>query len=132
MRKFSSKGRTPTRSSAGSAGYDFYAPYSITLAPGESHRMDTGVKAHIGQHEVVLLVPRSGLGSRGLVLLNTIGVVDSDYGDHIVLMLKNAGHEDISINEGDRVVQALILSYLITADDNTTDKRSGGFGSSGK
>ena len=70
----------PKRSTIGSAGYDFIAPYDFTLKPGESVTILTGIRAQMPYGVVLLMMPRSGQGmSYKLQLMNTIGVIDADY-----------------------------------------------------
>ena len=70
----------PKRATSGSAGYDFYAPCGISLKPGETVKVLTGIRARIDEGWVLTLYPRSGLGFRyRLQLNNTVGVIDSDY-----------------------------------------------------
>ena len=72
--------KLPKRATAGSAGYDFYAPYDVKLAPGETAKIPTGIRALIEPGWVLKLYPRSGLGFKyRLQLNNTVGIIDSDY-----------------------------------------------------
>lgn len=72
--------KMPVRATAGSAGYDFCTPYDITLAPGESVKIPTGIRAKMDEGWVLKLYPRSGLGFKfRLQLDNTVGIIDSDY-----------------------------------------------------
>ncbi|MBQ6324705.1 MAG: deoxyuridine 5'-triphosphate nucleotidohydrolase, partial [Clostridia bacterium] len=78
----------PRRATAGSAGYDFLSPLAFSLAPGESLRIPTGVRARIDDGWVLMLFPRSGLGFKyRLQLNNTVGIVDADY-----FGARNEGH----------------------------------------
>ena len=72
--------KKPKRATTGSAGYDFYAPLSITLAPGETIKIPTGIRARMAEGWVLTCDPRSGLGFKfRLQLNNTVGIIDSDY-----------------------------------------------------
>ena len=74
--------KLPMRATKGSAGYDFYAPFSFTLAPGETIKIPTGIRAKMEEGWVLQLFPRSGLGFKfRLQLNNTVGIIDSDYFD---------------------------------------------------
>ena len=78
----------PRRATAGSAGYDFRSTVSVSLAPGETVMIPTGIRVKIDGGWALLLFPRSGLGFRyRLQLNNTVGVIDSDYYDS-----DNEGH----------------------------------------
>jgi len=129
--------RLPQRATAGSAGYDFYAPAAFELAPGETILMPTGVRARMDDGWVLMLFPRSGLGFKyRLQLNNTVGVIDSDYFDaknegHIMLKLTNDSNEGktLTVSAGDAVAQGVFLPYGVTVDDDATGQREGGFGS---
>lgn len=93
----------PRRATSGSAGYDFYLLHDLTLAPGASVLLPTGVRARIAAGWVLLLAPRSSLGFKfRLQLNNTVGVIDSDYyhsdnEGHIMAKLLNDGREGKSL-----------------------------------
>ena len=130
---------TPVRSSAGSAGHYFILTEDITLKPGESAKIFTGIRAEIAEDWVLLLAPRSGLGSKfRMQLNNTIGVIDSDYFEadnegHIIATFTNDSNEDkeLTLKAGDRFMQGFFVPYGITENDVPLGKRTGGFGSSG-
>ena len=70
----------PRRSTRGSAGYNFYLPYSIIIEPGEGVTVSTGIRCKMQEGFVLLIYPRSSMGIKfGLSLANTVGVIDSDY-----------------------------------------------------
>lgn len=130
----------PTRATSGSAGYDFKAPFDFTLAPGETIKIPTGIRAKIDDGWVLMIFPRSGLGFKyRLQLNNTVGVIDSDYfgsdnEGHIMVKMTNCTNEGktISIKAGEGFAQGIFMPYGITVDDNVTDIRNGGFGSTTK
>ncbi len=130
----------PSRATKGSAGYDFYAPYDITLLPGETAKVPTGIRCRMNDDYVLFLVPRSGLGFKyRLQLNNTVGVIDSDYyysdnEGHIFAKITNDTNENkiIEIKKGTGFIQGIFLSYGITEDDSATTIRNGGFGSTTK
>ena len=129
--------RLPRRATAGSAGYDFFAPADFTLAPGETILLPTGVRVRMDEGWVLKLYPRSGLGFKyRLQLNNTVGIIDSDYfharnEGHILLKLTNASNEGraLSIRAGEAVAQGVFVEYGITVDDEASAPRTGGFGS---
>ena len=127
--------RLPERATAGSAGYDFYAPLDFELAPGDTVRIPTGVRARIEPGWVLMLFPRSGLGYKYRVMLNnTVGVVDSDYFDadnegHIFIKLFNAGDRPLRVAAGEAFAQGVFLPFGLTEDDRADGVRTGGFGS---
>lgn len=127
--------RLPVRATAGSAGYDIPAPLDFTLAPGETIKLPTGLRARMAKGWVLLLFPRSGLGFKYRVQLNnTVGVIDADYfgaanEGHIFLKLTNAGDRTLSVRAGEGVAQGVFLPFGITLDDAAEGVRVGGFGS---
>lgn len=132
--------KLPERATAGSAGYDFFTPVSFTLKPGETIKIPTGIRAEINEGWVLNIYPRSGLGFKyRLQLNNTVGIIDSDYffsdnEGHIQIKLTNDSKEGkiLSLEEGQAFCQGVFTEYGITFDDDATDKRNGGFGSTGK
>lgn len=129
--------KLPLRATAGSAGYDFYAPYSFELDVGEEIIIDTGIRARIDNQWVLVILPRSGSGFKyGVRLANTAGVIDSDYFNadnegHIKIKLVG-GTKKYTVNKGDAFAQGIFLPYGITEDDQCTSERHGGFGSTDK
>ena len=72
--------KLPKRATSGSAGYDFYSPIDITLEPGKTIKIPTGIRVEICDGWVLKCYPRSGLGFKfRLQLNNTVGIIDSDY-----------------------------------------------------
>mgnify|MGYP000532589840 FL=1 len=72
--------KLPKRATAGSAGYDFYTPIPIVLAPGKTVKIPTGIRVEMQENWVLKCYPRSGLGFKyRLQLNNTVGIIDSDY-----------------------------------------------------
>lgn len=132
--------RLPERATAGSAGYDFFAPVSITLKPGETIKIPTGIRVWMEPEWVLKCYPRSGLGFKyRLQLNNTVGIVDSDYyysdnEGHIFAKITNDSNEDktLSLKAGEGFMQGIFVEYGITLDDDATGVRNGGFGSTTK
>lgn len=130
----------PTRSTAGSAGYDFRTPIDIELDAGQTIKIPTGIKVCLDKGTFLLCVPRSGLGFKyRLQLDNTVGVIDEDYYNnpgnegHMWVKLTNDSREgkSVKLNVGDAIFQAIILPYLTVYGDNAHGDRVGGFGSTG-
>lgn len=132
--------KLPRRATRGSAGYDFYAPFDITLKPGETIKVPTGIRAFMDPNWVLAIFPRSGLGFKfRLQLNNTVGIIDSDYVNsdnegHIFVKITNDSNENktVSVKKGEGLVQGIFFPYGITSDDDTTESRNGGFGSTTK
>jgi dUTP pyrophosphatase len=132
--------KLPMRATKGSAGYDFYAPEDFSLAPGETIKIPTGIRARIDDGWVLKIYPRSGLGFKfRLQLDNTVGIIDSDYYNssnegHIMIKITNNSLEGktVQVEKGSAFAQGLFLEYGITIDDDADGIRDGGFGSTTK
>lgn len=132
--------RLPKRATTGSAGYDFYAPLSFSLAPNETIKIPTGIRVKIDEGWMLGCYPRSGLGFKyRMQLNNTVGIIDSDYyysdnEGHIMIKFTNASNTGltISLNAGDAFAQGIFTEYGITVDDDVAAVRNGGFGSTSK
>ncbi|PWM45139.1 MAG: deoxyuridine 5'-triphosphate nucleotidohydrolase [Clostridiales bacterium] len=127
----------PERATKGSAGYDFITPSQLTLAPGESCVIATGIRAEIDEGWVLQIFPKSGLGFKfGVRLANTVGIIDSDYfysdnEGHILVKIIN-GASPLTLPAKKAFCQGVFTPFGITYDDNATSSRNGGFGSTEK
>jgi dUTP pyrophosphatase len=130
----------PEPATDGSAGMDLRAAVEapITLKPGESVLVPTGMAIHIGDPAwCALIVPRSGLGHKqGLVMGNLVGVIDADYQGPLMISAWNRGSADLTIAPGDRIAQLLLVpvgrARLRVVDGFAPSRRGeGGFGSTG-
>ena len=131
--------KLPKRATTGSAGYDFFTPCDITLAPGETVKIPTGIRVYMEEGWVLKLYPRSSFGFKYRAQLdNTVGIIDQDYyfsdnEGHIMVKITNDSKEDktMTISFMDRIVQGIFEKFGITVDDGEYDKseRNGGFGS---
>ncbi len=127
----------PKRATAGSAGYDLFAPCDMEIAAGETVLIPTGIRARIDNGWVLMIFPRSGLGFKYRVRLNnTVGIIDSDYygadnEGHIMVKLTNEGDKTVSVAKGSGFAQGVFLPFGITEDDSADAVRTGGFGSTG-
>ena len=131
--------RMPTRGSIHSAGYDFYVYDDYTIEPQQSVWIPTGVKAYMPPDEYLDLRVRSSLGiKRQLMLATGASVIDADYYNNpdnegeIMIVLYNYGTETQYIEAGERVMQGIFTKYYLADNDDTTDKRTGGTGSTNK
>lgn len=128
----------PKRATKGSAGYDFFSPIGFTLSPGETIKIPTGIRCEMNEGWVMMGFPRSGLGFKyRLRLSNTVCILDEDYfysdnEGHIFIKVVNEGDKTMTVKAGDGFAQGIFLQYGITEDDNATNKRNGGFGSTTK
>lgn len=147
----------PKRSTASSAGYDFEAAEDVTipsifeqyfiyssernlsLSSKKNHKgalVKTGVKVKLPESKFLSLNARSSnFNKLGLMLANSVGVIDSDYYEnqendgHIMFNFVNFGFEEITIKKGDRIGQGIIQDFYKTIDDSSDSERLGGFGS---
>lgn len=128
----------PKRATKGSAGYDFFSPIGFILPPGETIKIPTGIRCEMNEGWVMMGFPRSGLGFKyRMRLSNTVCILDEDYfysdnEGHIFIKVVNEGDKTMTVKAGDGFAQGIFLQYGITEDDNATDKRNGGFGSTTK
>ena len=127
----------PRRATSGSAGYDFFIPKSLTLAPNETVMIPTGMSVRMSEGWVLFLYPRSGLGFKyRFQLNNTVGVIDSDYfysdnEGHIFARMTNDSNEGktLCLEAGTAFMQGVFVPYGITEDDTCAAVRNGGLGS---
>ena len=133
----------PERKTKFSAGYDIESAEDIVIPkfiPGMKPTLvKTGIKAYMMDDEVLYLYNRSSNpGKKGLVLANSVGVVDKDYygnpdnDGHIMFAFFNIKDEDIEIKKGDAIGQGVFAKYLTVDDDSSEGIRQGGFGSTSK
>lgn len=128
-------------STDGSAGYDLQIDYAYTmwLHPGMEYTFSTGVSVHIKDPKyAALIIPRSGLGTRGLVIANTVGLIDSDYNGEIKMGLFNRSfNNSILIDPFMRVAQMIFIPVVhpifkeVEKFSETTKRGCNGFGSTG-
>lgn len=127
----------PTRGSAQAAGLDLYSTISTTLYPGQRQRMPTGIAVAIAPGYAGLICPRSGIADQhGITVLNSPGIVDSDYRGEIGVLLINHGSAPHNIKAGDRIAQLVIVPVampnLVEVNQLPPTRRgSGGFGHTG-
>ena len=131
----------PHYATAGSAGLDLRACLEapLTVQPGETHLIPTGLAIHIADPELAAVVlPRSGLGHKhGIVLGNLVGLIDSDYQGQLFISCWNRGAEAFTIQIGERIAQLLIVpvvraEFAIVEDFAASRRGNGGFGHSGR
>lgn len=128
----------PKRETAHAAGYDLSVAEETSIAPGEIVLVPTGVKAYMQDGEVLYLYDRSSNPrKKGLVLINSVGVIDGDYygnpanEGHIFAQMKNITDQTVTLAVGERIVQGVFMTFLIADGDQADGERTGGFGSTG-
>lgn len=131
--------KLPNRATKSSAGYDFYSPVDVVIEPSAAKLIFTNIKACFGADEVLILCCTSGMGKRGVVLANGIGVIDADYYNNennegnIGFMLRNLGVEPYVVKCGDKIGQGIFTKFLkVDDEEEITSERVGGFGSTVK
>lgn len=132
--------RLPSYGSAEAAGADLYACLSeaVTIAPGETVFLPTGIALEVPKGCAGLVYARSGMAcKRGLAPANKVGVVDSDYRGEIMVALHNHGKVEQTVESGERIAQFVITPvltpvYEMAENLSDTARNDGGFGSTGK
>lgn len=129
----------PTRSTIGSAGYDFTTLTKFTLKPGETKIVPTGIKAYMDYGEFLAIYIRSSLSIKyGIKLVNSVAIIDSDYYDnhnnegHIMIAIVNTSDKPYVFEKGDKIAQGIFQKFYMTDDDDVMTVRKGGIGSTGK
>ena len=139
VKKLNEKAILPTYGSEYAAGADLYAcmDEAVTIAPGETVMIHTGLAMEIPEYFAGLIYPRSGRASkRGLAPANKVGVVDPDYRGEFMVALHNHSNEPQTVEPGERIAQ-LVITPFITAEFDLADelddtvRGAGGFGSTG-
>lgn len=123
-----------------SAGLDLRAclPQTLTIAPGETHLIPTGISIYIGDPNLAaVILPRSGLGHKsGIVLGNLVGLIDADYQGPLMISCWNRSQNPYNITPGDRIAQLVFLpiarvDFNVVNEFKATERGAGGFGHSG-
>ena len=141
---FENKGiNLPERKTKYSAGYDIEAAEDCVIPafkPGINPTLiKTGLKAYMAEDEYLMLCNRSSNPKKkGLILANSVGIVDADYYEnpdndgHIMFAFYNIKAEDIEIKKGECIGQAIFQKFAIVDNDTAEGERTGGFGSTNK
>lgn len=135
LKKLSNKAVIPFKGTEGSAGFDLTA-ISMNVVNEDSFgyiEYGTGLAISIPDHYVGLIFPRSGISKTGLILSNSVGVIDSDYRGEIKFRFKYVAGSDY-YNIGDRIGQLIIvklpvITFKEVEDLDSTERNEGGFGS---
>jgi dUTP pyrophosphatase len=131
----------PQYATQGSAGLDLRAciPEPITLRPGDSALIASGLAIHLGDPGLAaIVIPRSGLGHKhGIVLGNLVGLIDSDYQGQVFVSCWNRGKEPFVVNPLERIAQLVVVPVVqvalnVVESFEESARGAGGFGSTGK
>lgn len=139
IKKLKPNAAIPTYGSKYAAGADLYAciDSAVSIQPGETHLIPTGLSMELPEGYAGLIYARSGLASKkGLAPANKVGVIDSDYRGEVLVALHNHSTATASVDPGERIAQLVITPYIAglfeEADDlSETVRGEGGFGSTG-
>ncbi len=140
VKKLSERAQLPQRETPGAAGADLRALLEepLTIQPGTTAMLPTGLAFEIPEGYVGLIFARSSLGSkRGLAPANKVGVIDSDYRGEVKVALHNHSSQPQTVEPGERVAQLAIVPFLAAdyeeaAELSDTERGAGGFGSTGR
>ena len=131
--------KKPYRATKHAVCYDCFTPIDVTIAPQSTQLVFINFKAYCNSDEGFILASTSGLGKRGIILANGIGIVESDYADNetndgnIGFLLHNLNQTPFTLKAGDKIGQIFFFKFLTTDDDVQSDVvRKGGFGSTDK
>ena len=133
----------PERKTKYSAGYDIEAAEDTIIPafkPGMKPTLvKTGLKTYMQENEYLMLANRSSNpGKKGLILANSVGIIDKDYYEnpdndgHVMFAFYNIKDEDVEIKKGDCIGQAIFMPFLVADNDEAKGERTGGFGSTNK
>lgn len=134
-----SKYDLPEYKTSGSAGFDIHANVArtVSILPGRWGIIPTGLFMELPEETYLQILSRSGLAAKkGVFVLNSPGIIDSDYRDEICIIIANFGDQPFEINPGDRIAQGIISVYekaeFVEVSELTKDNdRGGGLGSTG-
>jgi dUTP pyrophosphatase len=136
FKKFHPEAIPPKRMTNGAAGYDIYSLEEVTIEPGQTVFMRTGIGLEMPAGYFLMIVPRSSLClKKGLDMPHSIGIGDEDFVDEYKVVYRNLGKESVTIEKGERFAQMIFLKYEVVELDEveqlTQTTRDGGFGSTG-
>ncbi len=140
IKKLRDNAQMPTYGSEFAAGADIYAALdeAVTIVPGETKFIPTGLAFQIPEGYAGFMYARSGLASkRGLAPANKVGVIDADYRGEVMVALHNHGTEAQTVEAGERISQMIIApfvtaNYIFSDELDETVRGEGGFGSTGR
>ena len=139
LKKLTPNAIIPTYGTVQSAGADLYSGMEqpVTIEPGKTEFIHTGIAIAIPEGLVGLVYARSGMAcKKGIAPANKVGVIDADYRGEIMVALYNHGNEAVTVEPGDRIAQLVLTPFITAAFDEAdyldeTDRGNGGFGSTG-
>jgi len=128
----------PEYGSVGAAGLDLRSCDNAMIYPGETVQFPMGYALYIGDHTLCgMIMPRSGLGVKGILPANVLGLIDSDYQGELMVYLKNHSNNEFLVQNGDRIAQLVfmpvehVMFSSVLEFSHITERGTGGFGSTG-
>ncbi|MBU1202073.1 MAG: dUTP diphosphatase [Nanoarchaeota archaeon] len=129
----------PVYKTEGSGAADLKAAIekAITIAPGETALIPTGIFVEIPEGHIMHITPRSGFALKNSIsIVNSPGIIDSDYRGEVGVILINHGKEPFTVNRGDRIAQMTILqiktaNFMLIKELSETPRGAGGYGHTG-
>ena len=136
VKKLHPDAKLPTVATPGSACYDVYSVETVELDFRQVYRLKTGLSFELPEGYAMDIRPRSGLSSRGIIIVNSPGTLDSDYRGELQIPMVTLLRME-SIGKGDRIAQIRIfeterLDFIEKEELNGTERGEGGFGSTGR
>lgn len=119
------------------AGIDLRSIHPGSISPGEIVKVKTGTYIALPKYHFGMIVPRSGLGSRGITVSNSPGIIDSGYRGEVMVALINHGKSPFEFDDGDRIAQMVVVPFVqpyfefVDEFSDKTSRGTGGFGSTG-
>ncbi len=139
IKKLSAEAKLPFRGSAEAAGYDLSALEKVVVKPGESVAVSTGLAFELPNGHYFKICPRSSLMlKQHLSMVNSVGIIDSDYRGEVRVLLRNFSAESTAtIDKHERIAQAILQKYEEMEFEEVeelsdTERGEGGIGSTGK
>jgi dUTP pyrophosphatase len=137
VKRLSEPARLPSYAHPGDAGLDLYAAVSVSIEPGESRLVGTGISIELPPNTEAQVRPRSGLALKhGITVLNTPGTIDHGYRGEVGVILINHGRSRFDVEPGKKIAQMVIAPFLSVSVEeagelSATARGHGGFGSTG-
>lgn len=137
VKRLSPHATLPAYAHPGDAGLDLFAASAVSIEPGESKLVGTGISIALPPNTEAQVRPRSGLAlKQGITVLNTPGTIDHGYRGEVGVILINHGRSRFDVEPGMKIAQMVIAPFLSvdveeTAELSTTARGQGGFGSTG-
>ena len=137
VKKLSKDAELPAKATPGSVCYDVYSTKRVLFSPMEKAIVPTGLAFKLPRGIGMDLRPRSGLATRGLIILNSPGTIDGDYRGELLVSCMNLSNGNILVSKGDRIAQMRLFKEVYfefeeVEDIGETKRGQGGFGSTGK